>query len=169
MRNPDGAKGVRVVWLLVLLLVTDPRPVTAAGAEPATAGLAPVLEAVEDTVARALVQLDALEDPGPSPSPPPPPEAGPVVPVSGGPDLSLAAPRRLVRTLDRRLADLTTHPAVAGDPRRRAVVAVMREDLRRLVLLLPGAGTIPRTELATAPRGLLVDLDGAAAALWTLE
>ncbi len=165
-----GSKDVRVVsllWVVALLWVSGPRPAAAGeGALPA-AGLAPALEVLEDAIARALVQLDALEMPDSAPSPRV--SAGPVVPAVGGPDLALAALRRLARTLERRLDRLAAHPAVAGDPRRRAVVAAMREDLRRLVRLVATAGTVPRADLATTLRGLLVDLDGATAALWTLE
>ncbi len=151
-------------WLRVGVLLLGLWVVPAMG--PARAAEDARLRMLEGAVARALVQLDLLAV-GEGRAQPGPVLVGEMVPAVDEADVALAALRILAVRLER----LVEKPeAEEGSAEPDAWVwAALAEDRQRLVALLDDAASLPRARLIAALRAVLADLDGALAALATLE
>ena len=124
------------------------------------------LRVLEGAVARALVQLDLLAG-GADRARVRLAFVGGVVPAVDEAEVALAALEGLARRLEGAWEDLGSGEGGAGPG--SWVRAALAEDRRRLVALLDDAATLPRARLIAALRAVLADLDGALAALATLE
>ncbi len=124
------------------------------------------LRVLEGAVARALVQLDLLAG-GEDRARVRLAFVGGVVPAVDEAEVALAALESLARRLEGAWEDLGSGAGESGPG--SWVRAALAEDRRRLMALLDDAATLPRARLIAALRAVLADLDGALAALVTLE